>query len=192
MNAPNDEGPAGTGAPGSENAAHDPSGSGNKLPTSVVDLVSRTLMLGVGAAALTIDKAQGVVDELVKRGQLTSDEARDTVASLAARSKTEARSTVRSLESTLKSTYRETGRPTIQLPKATPKPLVEKNTLNIIAPVMIIMTMQVILADSTYPESKPAWAANSLQSQDSRNTCACFSAESRIVLSRCHSPAEPE
>jgi polyhydroxyalkanoate synthesis regulator phasin len=66
-------------------------------------------MLGVGAAALTVDKAQGVVDELVKRGQLSSDEARDTVASLAARSKTEARSTVRSLESTLKSTYREMG-----------------------------------------------------------------------------------
>ena len=110
MSTPQDADPAGTGAPGSDNASQpESSTSATKIPGSVADLVSRTLMLGVGAAALTVDKAQGVVDELVKRGQMTSDEARQTVASLAERSKTEARSTARTLESTLKSTYRELG-----------------------------------------------------------------------------------
>jgi polyhydroxyalkanoate synthesis regulator phasin len=109
MSAADDAGPVGSGAPGTESGNSPQDSSGGGKPTSVADLVSRTLMLGVGAAALTVDKAQGVVDELVKRGQLSSDEARETVASLAARSKTEARSTVRSLESTLKSTYREMG-----------------------------------------------------------------------------------
>ena len=109
MSTPQDAEPTGTDESASDTAPQDARNSGAKLPSSVADLVSRTLMLGVGAAALTVDKAQGVVDELVKRGQLTSDEARETVASLAERSKTEARSTARSLESTLRSTYRELG-----------------------------------------------------------------------------------
>jgi polyhydroxyalkanoate synthesis regulator phasin len=110
MSSPQDAGQAGGGAPAAVDASQPGSGSNAaKIPVSVADLVSRTLMLGVGAAALTIDKAQSVVDELVKRGQMTNDEARQTVASLAERSKNEARSTARSLESTLKSTYRELG-----------------------------------------------------------------------------------
>lgn len=110
MSTPQDAEP--TGATTDTASADNPSQPGTigaKIPASVADLVSRTLMLGVGAAALTVDKAQGVVDELVRRGQMTSEEARETVASLAERSKTEARSTARSLESTLRSTYRELG-----------------------------------------------------------------------------------
>jgi polyhydroxyalkanoate synthesis regulator phasin len=107
MSTPQDDNQAGATAPGTDDASR--AGAAPRIPASVTDLVSRTLMLGVGAAALTIDKAQSVVDELVRRGQMTNEEARATVASLAERSKTEARSTARSLESTLKSTYHELG-----------------------------------------------------------------------------------
>ena len=110
MSTPQDAEPTGatTDTANTDNPSQAGTG-GAKIPASVADLVSRTLMLGVGAAALTVDKAQGVVDELVRRGQMTSEEARETVASLAERSKTEARCTARSLESTLRSTYRELG-----------------------------------------------------------------------------------
>lgn len=41
---------------------------------SVSDMLERVFMLGVGAASLTKDKVQELVDELVKRGQLSQDQ----------------------------------------------------------------------------------------------------------------------
>lgn len=42
--------------------------------TSVSDMLERIFLLGVGAASLTKDKAQELIDELVKRGQLSQDQ----------------------------------------------------------------------------------------------------------------------
>lgn len=43
------------------------------------DLVKQVLMLGIGAAALTKEKLDALVSELVKKGELTRDEARELV-----------------------------------------------------------------------------------------------------------------
>jgi polyhydroxyalkanoate synthesis regulator phasin len=43
------------------------------------DLLAEALFAGVGAAALTKDRVDDLVDELTARGQMTRDEARDVV-----------------------------------------------------------------------------------------------------------------
>lgn len=73
------------------------------------DIIQRTLLLGVGAAALTIDRAQAVVDDFVRRGQMTAEEGREMVEDLTARSRGETRSTLRRLDNSLQGTYRDLG-----------------------------------------------------------------------------------
>jgi polyhydroxyalkanoate synthesis regulator phasin len=46
---------------------------------SLRDLLAEALFAGVGAAALTKDRVDDLVDELTARGQMTRDEARDVV-----------------------------------------------------------------------------------------------------------------
>ena len=40
----------------------------------ISELMEKVLLLGVGAASLTKDKVDDLVDELVKRGQMTREE----------------------------------------------------------------------------------------------------------------------
>ncbi len=40
----------------------------------MIDLLKKTLLAGVGAAALTREKVEGLVDELVKKGEIASKE----------------------------------------------------------------------------------------------------------------------
>jgi len=40
----------------------------------MVDLLKKTLLAGIGAAILTKEKVEGIVDELVKRGEIASKE----------------------------------------------------------------------------------------------------------------------
>jgi polyhydroxyalkanoate synthesis regulator phasin len=54
-------------------------------PQSLKDLVERLFLLGVGAAALSKDRLQEIVEELVRRGHLSRDEGRDMVDKLVAR-----------------------------------------------------------------------------------------------------------
>ena len=77
--------------------------------TGLGDIIERTLLLGIGAAALTKDRVQAVVDDFIRRGQLSRDEGREVVDNLTERSKEEARSVRRRLDSSLQSTYREIG-----------------------------------------------------------------------------------
>ncbi|GAB4251344.1 MAG: hypothetical protein Kow00129_12200 [Thermoleophilia bacterium] len=77
--------------------------------SGVREIINRTLLLGVGAAALTAERVQNVVDEFVRRGQLTAEEGREMVDDLTKRSREEARSTAGRLENSLQSTYRELG-----------------------------------------------------------------------------------
>ncbi len=40
----------------------------------MIELLKRTLLAGIGAAALTKEKIEGLVDELVKKGEIASKE----------------------------------------------------------------------------------------------------------------------
>jgi polyhydroxyalkanoate synthesis regulator phasin len=46
---------------------------------SVKDLLEKTLLAGLGAAALTKERADDLVDELTNRGRMTGEEAREVV-----------------------------------------------------------------------------------------------------------------
>ncbi len=49
------------------------------------EAVEQAIFVAVGAASLTRDRAQGIVDDLVRRGQMTDEEGRLTVEGLMAR-----------------------------------------------------------------------------------------------------------
>jgi len=52
----------------------------------MIDLLKRTLLAGIGAAALTKEKVEGLVDELVKKGEIASKEGPKVVKELLERS----------------------------------------------------------------------------------------------------------
>ncbi len=76
---------------------------------SIRDLIERTFLIGVGAAAFTKDRVQELVEEFVKRGELSGDEGREMVDRLVARSRDEARSAVRRADSSLQGALRDFG-----------------------------------------------------------------------------------
>lgn len=73
------------------------------------DTVERIFLAGIGAAALTKDRIQELVDDLVKRGHLNADEGRDMVDRLASRSREEARAALKKADSSLQGVYRDVG-----------------------------------------------------------------------------------
>ncbi len=73
------------------------------------DLVERTFLAGMGAAALTKDRIQELVEELTSRGQLNAEEGREIVERLAARSREEARTVLKKADTSLHGAYRELG-----------------------------------------------------------------------------------
>jgi polyhydroxyalkanoate synthesis regulator phasin len=73
------------------------------------DLIERTFLAGMGAAALTKDRIQELVEELVSKGQMNADEGREVVDRLVARSREEARSVLKKADSSLHTAYRELG-----------------------------------------------------------------------------------
>jgi len=86
----------------------DPGGARSAV-SGIIDIIERTLLVGLGAASLTIDRLQAVADEFVKRGQLSTEEGKQLVEDLMARSKNEAKSVLRTADSGLQSAYRELG-----------------------------------------------------------------------------------
>jgi polyhydroxyalkanoate synthesis regulator phasin len=73
------------------------------------DLIERTFLAGMGAAALTKDRVQELVEELVNKGQMNAEEGREVVDRLVARSREEARLMLKKADSSLQSAYRELG-----------------------------------------------------------------------------------
>lgn len=73
------------------------------------DLVERTFLAGMGAAALTKDRIQELVEELTSRGQLNAEEGREIVERLAVRSREEARTVLKKADTSLHGAYRELG-----------------------------------------------------------------------------------
>jgi polyhydroxyalkanoate synthesis regulator phasin len=76
---------------------------------SVRDLIERTFLIGVGAAAFTKDRVQELVDEFVRRGELSGDEGRDMIDKVVARSRDQARSAVKRADSSLQGALRDFG-----------------------------------------------------------------------------------
>ncbi len=75
----------------------------------IKDLVERTFLAGMGAAALTKDRVQDLVEELVNRGQINADEGRAVMERLVTRSREEARAALKKADSSLHTAYRELG-----------------------------------------------------------------------------------
>ena len=75
----------------------------------IKDLIERTFLAGMGAAALTKDRIQDLVEELVSRGRINAEEGRDVVERLVARSRDEARTVLKKADSSLRGAYRELG-----------------------------------------------------------------------------------
>ena len=73
--------------------------------SEVSDLLKRVVTLGIGTAALTKDKIEALVDELVKRGQLTREEGREMVEKAAGKARDEG--------ATLKEKFSETYQDTL-------------------------------------------------------------------------------
>jgi polyhydroxyalkanoate synthesis regulator phasin len=73
------------------------------------DLIERTFLAGMGAAAVTKDRIQELVEELVGKGQINAEEGREVVERLVERSREEARSVLKKADSSLHSAYRNLG-----------------------------------------------------------------------------------
>jgi polyhydroxyalkanoate synthesis regulator phasin len=73
------------------------------------DVIERTFLAGMGAAAVTKDRIQELVEELVTKGQMNADEGREVVDRLVARSRDEARSVLKKADSSLHAAYKELG-----------------------------------------------------------------------------------
>ncbi len=95
-------------------ATPDEEGRGEGTMSGLSDIIERTLLIGIGAAAMTKDRVQAVVDDFVRRGQLTREEGREVVDNVAERSREEARSARRKVDGSLQSAYRELGLTTRQ------------------------------------------------------------------------------
>ncbi len=76
---------------------------------NVRDLIERTFLAGMGAAALTKDRVQELVEDFIRRGQLSSEEGRDVVDRLLTRSREEARTVLKKADSSLHGTYHDLG-----------------------------------------------------------------------------------
>lgn len=97
-----------TGRYNEENAESQEQGRG-ATSQGLRDLVERVFLAGIGAAALTKDRIQEMVDDLVKRGHLDADEGRDMVERLASRSREEARAALKKADASLQGLYRDLG-----------------------------------------------------------------------------------
>jgi polyhydroxyalkanoate synthesis regulator phasin len=76
-----------------ENAA----GSG-RTAQSVRDVIERTFLAGMGAAALTKDRVQDLIEDLVRLGQINAEEGRDMVERLLSRTREDARSVLKRVD----------------------------------------------------------------------------------------------
>jgi polyhydroxyalkanoate synthesis regulator phasin len=82
---------------------------GNHSARTLRELVEETLLAGVGAVALTKDRADDLVQELVGRGKLTGDEAREIVDEVVGRWRGDAARMSDRASASLSTLFRELG-----------------------------------------------------------------------------------
>ncbi|MFA6000801.1 MAG: hypothetical protein WC828_01645 [Thermoleophilia bacterium] len=73
------------------------------------NLLEQSILMTLGAAAITKEVAESVVGELVKRGQMTSDEGRQAVDEVIDKTKGEARSLRSRFDETLQKNLQDLG-----------------------------------------------------------------------------------
>jgi polyhydroxyalkanoate synthesis regulator phasin len=76
----------------------DGAGVAGSAAQNVRDIIERTFMAGMGAAALTKDRLQDLVADLVRLGQINAEEGRDMVDRLLARARDDARSVLKRVD----------------------------------------------------------------------------------------------
>ena len=79
----------------------------DRVPLS--DMFEKVFLLGVGAASLTKEKIQDLVDELVKRGQLTKEEGEELLDKAAGSAREQGTSIVEKASDTYQDTLRLMG-----------------------------------------------------------------------------------
>ncbi|MCX8032852.1 MAG: hypothetical protein N3B14_05635 [Thermoleophilia bacterium] len=94
-------------AQGSESGSKSEQGRPGTL--GIREILERAFLAGIGAAALTKDRLQELAEDLVRRGQLSKDEGRDTVEKLLTRSREEAQTLLKKADSSLHGVYKELG-----------------------------------------------------------------------------------
>jgi polyhydroxyalkanoate synthesis regulator phasin len=72
-------------------------------------LFERSVLAGIGLLSMTYEKAQKIVDELIQRGEVQKDEAKDWVESLVQRGDEERQSLRKLIHDEVKSTLDELG-----------------------------------------------------------------------------------
>jgi polyhydroxyalkanoate synthesis regulator phasin len=77
-------------------------------------LFERSVLAGIGVLSMTHEKAQKIVDELIRRGEVQKDEAKDWVDSLVQRGDEERQSLRKLIRDEVKSTLDELGLATKQ------------------------------------------------------------------------------
>lgn len=75
------------------------------------DLLQRSILLTIGAAALTLDMTESLASDMIRRGQETTDESRKAVDEFMERARDEVRNFRGSMDSSLQSTLRDIGIP---------------------------------------------------------------------------------
>ncbi len=76
----------------------------------MIDAIRKAILAGVGAAAISAEKAEKVLSELVEKGKLSADEARDAARKLADDGKREFEDASKNLESRLDAMLKKLGR----------------------------------------------------------------------------------
>ncbi|TVR52645.1 MAG: hypothetical protein EA425_04470 [Puniceicoccaceae bacterium] len=64
----------------------------------MLDLIKKTMLAGVGAAVLTKEKAEAALNELVEKGKISAEEARETAARISEDGKKEFDSASKALQ----------------------------------------------------------------------------------------------
>jgi polyhydroxyalkanoate synthesis regulator phasin len=72
--------------------------SGTRTGQGVRDVIERTFLAGMGAAALTKDRVQDLVEDLVHLGQINAEEGRDMVDRLLSRTREDARAVLKRVD----------------------------------------------------------------------------------------------
>ena len=80
-----------------------------KSSQAMKELIEKTVMMGVGAASITRDKVQALVDEFVKRGELTREEGQKLVEEASERAAVEGASIKEKATDTYQETLRTLG-----------------------------------------------------------------------------------
>lgn len=75
------------------------------------DLLQRSILLTIGAAALTLDMTESLASDMIRRGQETTDEGRKAVDEFMERARDEVRHFRGNVDSSLQNTLRDIGIP---------------------------------------------------------------------------------